>query len=267
MKVVLTMILPMLFGLGCKKDSQNLYLQQEDVSLVQPRIEVSSTIIDSFVTISAHPGIEGTEIYYTINESEPNATSLKYVDPIKVFESGTYRFKSFHSLWKPSETISITFFKKGIQPTDIIWETAPNKKYKGNGPLTLINQKKGSIAYSDPEWVGFDTTAVADVIFKEKTLIKSIDLGYLNDPQSWILPPSEIIIYPNDSINESDKIIVEVNALDGMVPKAINNIYIELNQAVNTLRIEVVNLKHIPEWHEGAGTKAWLFMDEWIFNK
>jgi len=267
MKVFLTTILPMLICLSCKKESPNVYLQQEEVSLVQPRIEVSSTIIDSFVTVSANSGIKGTEIYYTINEGEPNLSSLKYVDPIKIFEPGTYTFKSFHSHWKPSESLSMTFFKKGIQPTEIIWETAPNEKYRGNGPSTIINQKKAPISFSDAEWVGFDTFAMAKVVFKERTFVKSIDLGYLSDPQSWIFPPSEIIIYPNDSKNENDKLIVQVDTLDGMVPKAIKNINISVNKEVNSLRIEVVNLQHIPKWHEGAGTKAWLFMDEWIFNE
>lgn len=267
MKVVLTMIIPMLFFLSCKKEAQKMYLQQEEVSLVAPRIEVSNTILDSFVTILVNPGIKGAEIYYTNNESEPSQSSLKYVEPIKVLEPGIYKFKSFHTHWKPSESISITFFKKGIQPNEIIWETAPNEKYKGNGPLNLINQKKGPITFSDPEWVGYDTLAIAKVIFKEKTFINSIDFGYLSDPQSWIFPPSKIIIYPNDSKNESDIIIDEVDTVDEMVPRALKNTNVMVNKEVSTMRIEVFNLQQIPNWHEGTGNKAWVFMDEWIFNE
>jgi len=267
MKVFLTTILSMLICLSCKRESANVYLQKEEVSLVQPRIEVSSTIIDSFVTLVVKSAVENSEIYYTINDEDPTLSSLKYEEPIKIFEPGTFNFKSFHSNWKASETASITFFKKGIQPSEIIWDTSPNQKYKGNGSLTVINNKKASINFSDPEWIGFDTIAIANAVFKEETFIKSIDFGYLSDPQSWIFPPSEIQIYLNDSKNGSDKITVQVDTLDGMVPKSVKNLSIEINKSVESLRIEVVNLQHIPQWHDGAGNKAWLFMDEWIFNK
>lgn len=44
------------------------------------------------------------------------------------------------------------------------------------------------------------------------------------------------------------------------------NINLEINKEVTSLRLEITNLQSIPEWHEGSGNKAWLFMDEWIFN-
>ena len=47
---------------------------------------------------------------------------------------------------------------------------------------------------------------------------------------------------------------------------AMKNINIKINKEVNSLRIEMTNLERIPDWHEGVGNKAWLFMDEWIFN-
>jgi hypothetical protein len=252
--------------MSCKKETQNVYLQQEEVSLVQPRIEVSNTIIDSFVTLVANSGTKGTEIYYTTDKSEPISSSLKYVAPLKIFEPGVYNFKSFLPNWKPSQAATITFYKMGHQPTEIIWYTKLNEKYKGQGPLTLINQKKASLSYGNPEWVGFDSVAIAKVVFNEKTMVKTIDIGFLSDPQSWIFPPYEITIYPNDSKNNSDKIITLVDGLNGMVPRAMKNINIKINKEVNSLRIEMTNLERIPDWHEGAGNKAWLFMDEWIFN-
>jgi len=266
MKKLLIMFFVILMCMSCKKDNQNVYLQQEEISLVQPRIEVSNTIIDSFVTLVAKTGTKGTEIYYTTDKSEPILSSLKYVTPLKIFEPGVYNFKSFHPNWKPSETATITFYKMGYQPTDIIWYTKPNEKYKGQGRLTLVNKKKASLSYGNPAWVGFDSVAIAKVVFNNKMMVKNIDIGFLCDPQSWIFPPSEITLYLNDSNNNSDKIITLVDGLDSMVPSTMKNINIEINKEVNSLRIVITNLQHIPEWHEGAGNKAWLFMDEWIFN-
>ena len=41
---------------------------------------------------------------------------------------------------------------------------------------------------------------------------------------------------------------------------------IPIDREVSTLDITVKNLEQIPDWHDGKGNKAWLFMDEWIFN-
>ena len=51
-----------------------------------------------------------------------------------------------------------------------------------------------------------------------------------------------------------------------MVDKAMMSFNIPIDQEVSTLDITVKNLGQIPDWHDGKGYKAWLFMDEWIFN-
>jgi hexosaminidase len=142
-----------------------MFLQQEDISLVQPRIEVPNTIIDSFVSLHVKSGMEGIEIYFTSDGSEPTTTFFKYEKPLTISEPGTYKFKSFHPEWKSSETTSITFFKKGHQPKNIVWNSKQNEKYSGQGPLTLINQKKAALPYSNLEWVGFDSIVNAEVFF------------------------------------------------------------------------------------------------------
>ena len=112
--------------------------------------------------------------------------------------------------------------------------------------------------------MGFDTTAIATVKFKTKTPIKSIDIGYLSDPSSWIFPPSEIQVMVND--NKNELLTFKLKPLAAIADKAIMNFSVPIDQEVRTLRITVKNVHKIPNWHDGKGNKAWLFMDEWIFN-
>jgi len=260
------LVLVILINLNCKKNKTNKFLQQEDISLVQPRIEVSNTIIDSVVSLYAKSGIKGTDIYFTSDGSEPASSSFKYDKPIMVSKSGTYKFKSFNAEWKSSETTSITFFKKGHQPKNIVWNSKQNEKYNGKGPFTLINQKKAALPFSNSEWVGFDSIVNAEVFFNEKTFIKSMDIGFLSDVQSWIFPPTSITIFPNKSNKIEDKISFQLDELEKPELTEMKNINIEINKEVTSLRLEITNLQSIPTWHEGSGNKAWLFMDEWIFN-
>ena len=36
--------------------------------------------------------------------------------------------------------------------------------------------------------------------------------------------------------------------------------------AVRHVRLKVTGIKECPEWHDGAGNKAWIFMDEITFR-
>ncbi|MGK0252678.1 MAG: hypothetical protein ACI9OE_000122 [Mariniflexile sp.] len=266
MKGELLWVLIILLLLGCKRPYQELFLQQNQISLAQPRIQRANTIIDSFVIVKVDLGIEDADIYYTSDGSQPTTSSVKYKAPFKVTENNTYKFRAFHANWKASETSTMTFYKKGHVPDEIIWFSKENMKYKGEGSLTLINQKKAALPFNNPQWVGFDSIVNAKVVFKDKTMIKSIDIGFLSDPQSWIFPPSEIIVYIDDTDKSSDKITSQINEMLNMVPSEMGNINLEINREVKSIRLEINNLQSIPKWHDGSGNRAWLFMDEWIFN-
>ncbi len=248
--------------LSCKQEEQTNFLQQNSISLAQPRVIVNKTFIDSFVAIRAHLKVENVAIHYTSNGNEPSLNSEKYTQPIQVSNPGIYKFKAFHNNWKPSEVTEIELFKKGISADNILWYTKASEKYSGQGDKTVINQTKASLNFTDKEWVGFDTTAISTVKFNKKNHVKSVTISYLNDAASWIFPPESIIIFM-DNDSKKEKII---KPLSQLVDKKNGTINIPIDAEITSLKIKINNLQSIPEWHEGKGQKAWLFMDEFIFN-
>jgi hexosaminidase len=192
--------------------------------------------------------------------------SNKYEKPIRVVKPGVFKFRSFHPVLKPSEISSIKMYKKGLSPTDILWHSKQNEKYKGVGDFTLINNKKASLEFSNPQWLGVDSIASATVFFKKVTYVKSINIGYLCDAASWIFPPERAIVSVFFKDGTNKKISKKNAVLEKLVPRTIESFQIPIGLEVISLKIEVVNLSSIPAWHEGKGLKAWLFMDEWIFN-
>ena len=263
--MVVLLILSMLLIFSCKnKETKVAYLQQEAIQLVQPRIMASNRLIDSFVTIIADRNSNGTAIFYSDDGSEPTESSIKLLGEITIKDAKELKFKAFHKNFKASETASIKLFKKGHSASRIKWFADASEQYKGVGATTLINGIKASLEYSNRQWVGFDTIAKANVTFDKKTIIKSITIGYLNDPGSWIFPPSEIEIIVNN--NTKNTLTFQLEPATTMTDRALLNFNVPLNQEVSILTISVKNVQEIPDWHEGKGSKAWLFMDEWIFN-
>lgn len=265
MKKIMGLLIMSLFIYSCKNEVTKVsYLQKKEVQLVQPRIIASTTVIDSFVTIKADRIIEGIVLFYTEDGTEPTKLSTEFTGEIVINEPKELKFKAFHNNFKTSESTSLKLYKKGHAVNDIEWFTKANDKYKGSGPTTLINDKKGSIEFNSPQWMGFDTIAKASVKFDKIATIKSVDIGYLNDPGSWIFPPSEIEVILNN--NTTNKLTFQLEPITGLVDRTITSFNIPINKEVRTLSISVKNVQQIPDWHDGKGSKAWLFMDEWIFN-
>lgn len=263
----LIFLLPFILLFACKQNEIKPLLQGQEVQLVKPRIKASNQLIDSTITISAELRIADIKILFTSNGEEPSENSKLYKQPLLISEPGIFKFKAFHTSLKESETETIEIIKKGHTVTSILWTTQSSKKYSGMGERTLINNTKATVSYTNSEWVGFDTIAKATVFFKEKTFIKSVDIGYLNNPGSWIFPPQQITTYiSTDGITFIKKKVLNIDPLDKTTDQKIEKIKLLIDEEIQAIKIEVKNVQEIPSWHDGSGKSAWLFMDEWIFN-
>ncbi|QOD60483.1 chitobiase/beta-hexosaminidase C-terminal domain-containing protein [Polaribacter haliotis] len=252
--------------LNCKKNTEISFLQENQVRITQPRLIATNQLIDSVAILSANLKLEGTKIYYTENGEDPTEKSTAYTQPIKVFKPGVYKFKAYHADWKPSEIVEKVFYKRGLPIEKIEWATKPSQTYKGVGLSTLNNNQKASIDFKDEQWLGFDTIAKASLTLKNVTFVKSLNIGYLKDPGSWIFPPESIQVETSkDGIHFKSKTI-EIQPLEKVSSVSIEYVDVEINEDVKFLRVGVRNTASIPDWHEGKGTKGWLFMDEWILK-
>ncbi|WP_298755234.1 chitobiase/beta-hexosaminidase C-terminal domain-containing protein [uncultured Psychroserpens sp.] len=255
-------VLVMLCFFGCAKKDKSPYVQQQDIQLEQPRVKASNTIIDSSVVITSELRMKGVEIFYTSDGSEPSKSSETYKSALVVSEEGSYKFKAFHPDWKPSAVSELRVYQKGITPLSIDWKTKAHSTYPGLGNSTLVNHQKAALNFSNPQWVGFDTIVKANVHFAKDTYIKSITVGYLVDTKSWIFPPEVISVI----INKTDTVQVKMPKPENKEVLALDDVRILIEKNVESLSVMISNTKELPEWHAGKGLKAWLFMDEWIFN-
>lgn len=252
------------FMLNCTNKKEQIlvdYLQSDTIELAQPRVNASSRMVDSSVIITADLKMEGVTIRYTENGEDPNETSKIYDNKLQVSKGGKYGFRAFHKDWKPSKTTNLSLFEKGILPTSFSWKTLASKTYPGLGPQTLVNNRLAELAFTDTQWLGFDTTAIASLKFGIKKQIKKLSISYLVDTKSWIFPPEKVLVI----VNEKDSVSVSIPKLTEGIYKRLDTVEIPVSQEVRAIKINVVN-SILPSWHPGANNKAWLFMDEWIFN-
>ncbi|HRI62006.1 MAG TPA: alpha-L-fucosidase, partial [Saprospiraceae bacterium] len=136
------------------------------------------------VRLSAEPG---ATIYYTTDGSEPTEKSGTYSKPFRLSKSATVKAVARTPDKMSSETAvqEFTQAQYGIQV-----ETAFSEKYGASGALTLIDGKRGSLTFTDGQWLGFEgNDFVATIDLGEVKKIHSVSASFLRLIPSWIFLP------------------------------------------------------------------------------
>ena len=208
--------------------------------------------------------IDGADIYYTLDGSEPTTQSEKYTDTIKIDKSCTLKAVAVRNgKSTPAVKEEIDFNKATLKPITML--KPMHKQYEFNGASTLVDGIHGNTNYKTGRWLGFqknDMEAVIDL--QEKTKIEKASLATCVNPADWVLDARKISV----AVSEDGKTFKEVAAKDipAMKQDAQNGVYKhELSFSPVEARYVKITAKpesSIPAWHGGKGNPAFIFVDE-----
>ncbi|WP_353149449.1 GH92 family glycosyl hydrolase [Flavobacterium sp.] len=164
-----------------------------------------------------------------------------------------------------SKTISATFFKKPNNYTINI-KSKYNPQYHAGGPEGLLDGILGTENWRKGDWQGYqsqDFEAVVDL--QEIKNITEISARFLQDQRSWIVMPTKVEYYVSDDNLNFTYFGSVNNTLD---PKIEENIILNFtaNESKKARYVKVIakNFGKLPEWHQGFGGDAFIFVDEII---
>lgn len=198
----------------------------------------------------------GGDIRLNVNSID---TIWSYTGPVLI--KGTCRYSAYSD--KAGIMQKFSFNKatgKKITLTNPI-----SDKYPGDGAFTLVNGVQNEKGFArSKEFIGFNGTDCEAIIDlgKEET-INSVKVHVLDRKSSWIWPPSQMkVYYSADGINFTEASNAE--GRDVAAGELINDIEWGFHPAFKTRYIKVLlkNYGPIPAGNPGAGSKAWLFVDE-----
>jgi hexosaminidase len=210
-------------------------------------------------------------IYYTTDGSPMNLSSSVYEKPIPIKKNT----KIIAAVFDTEKRLGSVFYEtinyhKAVGATITINKTA-HKSYLGSGPEGLINGISGSDSrYGDNQWLGFWGEDIKIVIDLAKEIeVKSIETRFYNGNGQWIYAPNEVYIefILDDGSRVTDKIKIENQENNARVN--INYKFVtpkKLDIKVKTIILKIPNYGIIPDGKQGAGQKAWTFIDEIIVN-
>ncbi|QAA82412.1 beta-N-acetylhexosaminidase [Aequorivita sp. H23M31] len=207
---------------------------------------------------------KGKEIRYSINDSEEQI----YTEPISITENSEINA----NVYKDDEKLGRGFnekinYHKGITG-NIKINVEPNPAYAAGGKEALINGISGSEKrYGDKEWLGFwgdDLEITIDL--GEEMELSSLKTRFFNSPGVWIYAPKELHITCTNTRGEEVYLSKEI--------KASNKNLIDFKQELKSLKnlkpryikLTIPNYGMIPDGLQGAGHRAWTFIDEIVIE-
>lgn len=178
--------------------------------------------------------------------------------------SGEYRAQIYLDDQPMGREVSVELRRHKAAGKPLTLEHPAHPKYNGDRPEVILNGIVGSPQrYGDEEWLGFEgQDFVATIDLGQAELVRSINLRFFHSPGQWVYAPKEANFSGWDS-GKGEWVSIgrqEVPRPSGKITRA----WLRLDKPAqfSKLRIEVPNYGLIPEGEQGAGHKAWLFIDE-----
>lgn len=199
-------------------------------------------------------------IRFTSDGSEPSLTSTIYSSPIPLDKITIIKAAVFDDNKQLGETFSQNIkFHKAVGKS-ISLNVALNATYSGSGADGLVNGVSGSNKrYGDKEWLGFlgeDLEITIDL--GKETEINSIKTRFFNTNGQWIYAPKTVELI----LDEDTSLKNEIPLSDA----SIVNVNFDLEAKTRSIKLKIPNYGVISEGKQGAGHKAWTFIDEIIVN-
>lgn len=231
--------------------------------------EVSFNQVKKGFEVKMVSGQKGLKMQYTLDGSKPDRNSPSYEKPFIVRNSCEIKARVFNS----SDSEPELFSRKLILHEGVGKKTQmkfqPSQFYYGDGEVSICDGQKGSIDFHDGLWLGLqehDVEAIIDL--GESKSVNEVSANFLRAMPSWILYPEFVeVLVSEDGINfkQVSKVLnTETQKSD------------EIKEQLFTMKLNNIKARYVkvigkkvdvcPEWHEAAGSKAWIFIDEVIIK-
>lgn len=234
-----------------------------------PTIEAKDRVFTDSTTVSlrlnsSDPSVVtlmNAKILYSIDGGEPK---IEYKRPFTVDKTATVKAVAVNEKGVKSFVVDAKLTKL---PHD--WSvkilSKYNRQYTGGGDEGLIDGIRGTLNFASGEWQGYqDQDFVAVVDLKKETEIKRVGGGFLQDARPWIWMPTRIEFeVSNDGVNFSKVAEIKTDvAPEDMKPQIKDYVQNIAPTKARFVRVKAYNLGKIPAWHPGAGSDAFIFVDE-----
>lgn len=237
-------------------------------------ISTPSSPSSPFPLVSLRTLYNDRPIYYTLDGSEPTASSTLYTKPFPLERSATIKAISYNEFGEGvvTEQYLLSHLGMGAKITLNTPYSTYKDIYSGGGSNALIDGQLGSnTTYADGHWQGYWGDSIDAVIdFGEPKTIHEVSMRFMQNTFDWILAPWDIILMVSD---DGKHWTIQVNWPAFNFPARetgmrLRTCSVPIFKGVTTryLRVIVPNPGPLPSWHPAPGQPSYLFTDEIIIK-
>lgn len=157
-----------------------------------------------------------------------------------------------------------------------ILKSTPHLNYRFHAPDELFDGKRGDRTFTSGAWIGFEGEAM-DVIVPMSRFgglfgsipVENVTIECLSDKGNYIFAPVKLKVSSSEDGENFTQLACEEFPAEGPDDAdGVKTFSVNFPQAVKAkwLRIEAETIDVLPQWHPGAGAKAFLFVDEVMVN-
>ncbi|UMB55273.1 glycoside hydrolase family 20 protein [Lutibacter sp. A64] len=204
-----------------------------------------------------------SDIRYTLDGTDLNSSSNKYVEPIKITETTNLKASLFENN-KPigKEFNQIIKFHRAVGKK-VSYKEIYNNNYKGAGDFTLVNTLRGTKNFHDGQWqawLGKDMEVVIDL--EKETSISNVIVGSMENQGPGIYYPTKIEVFVSLNGENYKQVGSVERAYAKNATSELKEFKIEFStEKAQFVKVIATNLKQTPE-----GGETWLFIDEILID-
>ncbi len=244
-----------------EKDCPVMRIESEQI-IITPIINVTKYVFYDTLNVSiTHPD-KNVKIFYSLNDGD----DIEYTGPFTIDK--TTDIKAYATVDGRKSTVSLGSFKKIEAGRNIKIKYPYSNQYEAGGDIALIDLQRGNDNFRVGMWQGYYGVDLdATVNLGEMTDIHRLAGSFLQDQKSWIFMPTQVEFFvSNDGKNFKSVGVVENEIEPEEEDAIIQELDIRKDLKARYVRMVATTIGLCPDWHVGAGEKAWIFCDEIVIE-
>jgi predicted alpha-1,2-mannosidase len=239
------------------------YAPKRPITTVPYFQKAAKSFVDS-LSLGIECATPGAVIRFTSDGTRPDNSSPEYETPLLLTSNATVQAIATAPGRQTGGLLSGTFVRH-IPVGTLTLHAGYSPQYTGGGDSALVDGLRGGDDFRMGAWQGYegvDLEAVVDL--GETRTVSEVGIGTLQDAGSWIFFPTSVeVSLSADGRDYSPPVVVRNDIpqrTEGPVTKEFSA---GMDRAeARYVRIVARSVGICPDWHRGAGGKAWLFADE-----
>lgn len=207
---------------------------------------------------------KGEKIFYTLNGSSVTKRSTAFLKPFTVSNSSQVKVKAY--VGNDSSEAGVAHLFKVNTKQIVKVKSIVNPQYGAEGPQSLVDGVCGDIDWRKGDWLGYQGQDLEMIIEnKDSRPLSKIGAGFLQDTRSWIVFPRSLTVYTSaDGINFKEEGVAKTAVGIKDLTTQTQEISVELKEpkVVKFIKLVAKCYGKLPDWHEGSGGEAFIFIDE-----